>query len=409
MKRKLGAACLASACLAFSGLLFAACATPGTKPAASPKAAEPSAKPEKKRSDINRQTTNPEVSFPYRRAPRSGLLIASLHEPLAKGAAAKSADAPATTPAAMPEVKVQTALPPEASSLAEKKAEAPLKVTAPKAAPPKAIAPTTKTEAKAKAKDATNGKSVDPKNAPSSVALSVTSSSEPEKKPDIARNFSVVEGSRFEVPFEGTGWTYLGESAQKEGIAYDSKRFEGTSLVFILNPTKAGDFILRFQRQDALRGLSYEELVGVSVAAKPAALPKVASPSPAAPSAKALAASAGATSPAAAQSTSAAPTVAASSLSTPEAALSLARSELEADRPKGALEALGRLLLLAPDGTDEAFVLFARALEKNGPQKDIKQAYAYYKKIRDDYPESPFWDEASARVDYIERHYFDIR
>jgi hypothetical protein len=75
----------------------------------------------------------------------------------------------------------------------------------------------------------------------------------------------------------------------------------------------------------------------------------------------------------------------------------------------GTLAALDRLLVLAPDGSDEALVLYGRALEKNGPQKDIKRAYSFYKKLRDEYPESQFWDEAAARCSYIERRYFDIR
>ena len=97
------------------------------------------------------------------------------------------------------------------------------------------------------------------------------------------------------------------------------------------------------------------------------------------------------------------------SLTTPDAALAQARSELAAGRPQGALDALDRLMVLAPSGTDEALLLYGKALEANGPQKDIKRSYAYYLKLRDDYPESPFWDEAAARIDYIERHYFDIR
>jgi outer membrane protein assembly factor BamD (BamD/ComL family) len=97
------------------------------------------------------------------------------------------------------------------------------------------------------------------------------------------------------------------------------------------------------------------------------------------------------------------------SLDTPEAALIQARAELIAGRVPSALAALDRLIYLVPTGTDEAFMLYARALEKAGPQKDIKRAFAYYKKVRDEYPESAFWDEAAARAAYIERHYFDIR
>jgi tetratricopeptide (TPR) repeat protein len=266
------------------------------------------------------------------------------------------------------------------------------------------------------------------KNAASAESLAVLTNPVSEAKPDIARNFAAVEGTRLEIPFDGSGWTYLGEQTQKEGIAYDSRRFQGSSLVFVLNPTKTGDYVLRFQRQDSLRGLSYEELVGVTVAPKPAAQSSPSAPPaspgvvaagpavavPASPVVGAMSPAVAAASPAALPASTAAlpspaPMPDPASLSTPEAALAAARSELGAGRPQGALVALDRLLALAPTGTDEAYLLYGRALEANGPQKDIKRAYAYYKKLRDDYPESPFWDEADARVSYIDRHYFDIR
>lgn len=438
----------------------------------------------------------PELSFPYRRASWVDFLVASLHEPeLPKKAADadKGAALSAAPKASAP--GVASAKAEAAPSSAPKAAASP----APKAAPaavPKASAAAEAKKAEAKkpaASDAAKdkGKSADPKNAASTAALAVVSVPEPEVKPDIARNFSAVEGLRFEIPFVGTGWTYLGEKTQKEGIAYDSRRFEGTSLVFILNPVKAGDYILRFQRQDSLRGISYEELVGVSVAPKaagaaqgmqsttsgapvagqaaagtqlasdaaPVASVQAAStaasanasvPAPGASAASAQAAATqtarpaasasgsvaatGASAPLAAARSSAPASAAASAaalpasaatapqasspagasapasmLATPEAALAQARSELEAGRPQGALDALDRLMALAPAGTDEAYMLYARALEANGPQKDIKRAYSYYAKLRDDYPESPFWDEAAARAAYIERHYFDIR
>jgi hypothetical protein len=323
--------------------------------------------------------------------------------------------------------------------------------------PPKAA-----TGSQAKTPD--NAKTPEPKNAASTNALAL--STVPDRQPDIALKLSAVEGTRFEVPFAGTGWTYLGEKNAKEGIGYDSRRFVGSSLVFVLNPIKVGDYLLRFQRQDSLRGISYEELVAVSVAPKPAgtapgtvpavttastatpilsagaaataavpsvqptateAIPSVppaataAIPSvppaatAAAPSVQTaiIAAAAGTAAPtttaAAAGSAAAIPALSVASLATPEAALAQARSELAAGRAQGALDALDRLIVLAPDGTDEALLLYGQALERNGPQKDIKRAYAYYKKLRDDYPESAFWDKADERVSYIERHYFDIR
>jgi hypothetical protein len=387
----------------------------------------------------------PEISFPYRRPTRDTLIVASLHEPTppAKKEAAVAAAPPVAAPTvAAPSPSAVPAVPSPVLGKADAQpkpiAAAPKPSAALKpAATPKPVKQAPKAPAKADIKP----KEPDAKNAPSTNSLAVIADPVAEKKPDIARNFSAVVGKRFEVPFDGTGWTYLGEQTNKEGIAYDSRRFETTSLVFILNPIKMGDYILRFQRQDSLRGISYEELVGVSVAAKPAAgttaaaqSPAVAAQNPAAtaqspavaaqspavaaqspavaaqsPAVAAQSPAVAAQSPAVAAQSPAAPLIDASKLATPEAALLSARSELSAGRVPGAIASLDRLFALAPNGTDEAYILYARALEQNGAQKDIKSAYAYYKKLCDEYPESPYWDEAAARVAYIERHYFDIR
>lgn len=93
----------------------------------------------------------------------------------------------------------------------------------------------------------------------------------------------------------------------------------------------------------------------------------------------------------------------------PEGLLYLARSELGAGRVRGALDALDRFLSLYPAGMDEVYLLYGLAHEQNGPFRDIKKAYAEYKKLAADYPQSPFWDRAAERIAYIERHYLEIR
>jgi outer membrane protein assembly factor BamD (BamD/ComL family) len=93
----------------------------------------------------------------------------------------------------------------------------------------------------------------------------------------------------------------------------------------------------------------------------------------------------------------------------PEALLQAAKAELAGGRVANAVAALDRFLELRPEGLDEVFYLYGVALEQNGPTKDIKKAYAWYKKLRDGYPQSQFWDLAAARMSYIERQYFDIR
>ncbi len=406
-------------------LLASACATKPASPVAAvppQKTVSPGSAQEAKPSQalVSQADAKPEVSFPHRRPFPQTVLIAALPEPalpVAPKTAAKQAPGPAPQSAptattqgpAPPAVAQGPAVPsaPKLPTYAAKPATAATAATVPKAAAAAKPAIPAKPETPAKA--AVKVPEPEPKNAASAQAIALDPSAE--KMSDIARNFPAVEGTRFEVPFGGTGWTYLGEKTSKEGIAYDSRRFTNDSLVFVLNPIKAGDYILRFQRQDSLRGISYEELVGVSVAAKGTAA--AAASSAVAPASSAVAPASSAVVPAspavAAKGSSAAPSFNAAALATPEAALAAARSELSAGRTQGALDALDRLLALAPGGTDEAYILYARALEANGPQKDIKRAYANYRKLRDEYPESAFWDEADARAAYIERHYFDIR
>jgi len=95
--------------------------------------------------------------------------------------------------------------------------------------------------------------------------------------------------------------------------------------------------------------------------------------------------------------------------SSPEELLRLARDELAANRIASALTVLDKYVSLFPFGSDEAFYLYGKAYEQNTPYRDIKKAYSYYKKVRDEWPQSTFWQESAARATYIERHYFDIR
>jgi hypothetical protein len=409
-------------------IVLGSCASGPTK--AAPEAAKavssaPQAAPKAKGADAAKPASAAvEISFPYRRAPRPPFIVASLHEPLPPTPKVAEVKTEAPIAAAAPPTSQPT---PAAAPVAPKAAASP---AAPKAAALPAAkdkSATPKAAPKATGKKDQKAVEAEPKNAASTASLAVVADPGAERKAaSVARRVSAVEGTRFELPFDGTGWTYLGEQTNKEGIAYDSRRFEDTSLVFILNPVKAGEYALRFQRQDSLRGLSYEELVGVTVAPKPASMSSAAllssgastaPASPAAAPARPAVVSAGAAATPLGSSSSAAPAAALpaqplvdpASLATPEAALAAARSELGANRVQSALVALDRLYALSPEGTDEAAILYARALEKSGPQKDIKRAYSYYKKLRDDYPESAFWDEAAARCSYIERHYFDIR
>jgi len=64
-----------------------------------------------------------------------------------------------------------------------------------------------------------------------------------------------------------------------------------------------------------------------------------------------------------------------------------------------------------PSGTwrDEADFLSAQLLEADSQFRDLARARQLYLVILSDHPESPFADTARRRVQYIDRHFFDVR
>ncbi|HUX36936.1 MAG TPA: hypothetical protein VMV44_03470 [Rectinemataceae bacterium] len=91
--------------------------------------------------------------------------------------------------------------------------------------------------------------------------------------PSPQRSFQVELGGMASIPFVGTGWTYLGERDGKDGVLYDSRRFEGAGALFTLLASKLGEYNLRFLRQDLQNGTTTEELVHLSVLPKGTLLP----------------------------------------------------------------------------------------------------------------------------------------
>ncbi|MCA1949531.1 MAG: tetratricopeptide repeat protein, partial [Treponema sp.] len=97
------------------------------------------------------------------------------------------------------------------------------------------------------------------------------------------------------------------------------------------------------------------------------------------------------------------------SLSQPEEFISRAQSEYKAGKYTDALATLQAFTSKYPAGSDEAWWLLGQVLEAKGPQRDIKGALSYYKRLLSEYPQSQRYQEAQQRVAYLERFYFDIR
>jgi outer membrane protein assembly factor BamD (BamD/ComL family) len=93
----------------------------------------------------------------------------------------------------------------------------------------------------------------------------------------------------------------------------------------------------------------------------------------------------------------------------PEAYFAIIVAEADAARVANALEALDRFRERFPAGSDEAWWLYGRMLEMNGPTKDVKAALGFYKRLVAEYPQSSRYDEARKRIAYLERYYFEIR
>ncbi|MFP4363399.1 MAG: hypothetical protein ACLFR1_05975 [Spirochaetia bacterium] len=61
------------------------------------------------------------------------------------------------------------------------------------------------------------------------------------------------------------------------------------------------------------------------------------------------------------------------------------------------------------DNTDYVIYRLARLYEGQSDVRNIRRSLALYQKLVDEYPISQYWDTASQRVRYLQRHYFYIR
>jgi len=306
------------------------------------------------------------------------------------------------------------------------------------AAQPKPAAATGTAPTPAAAKPESSQTAVLPATPASSARVEAASRPVAETKLETSR------GERFELRFPGSGWIYLGDERGREGLRYETRRFEDNAAIFAMNPEQVGEYLLRFQRQNPVDRSTEVSLVRVTVADKPAAS-TVVQPSPAvagtAPDsyatsgapvppaatgtvASTLSTSGSATSgpasttqalPVATPATQAAAQPAASpgidliSITDPVELTKRARDELDAKRTQSALDALDRYLALYPYGSDEVYFLYGLAYEQDTPFRNIKKSYDAYRRVRDEYPRSARWKDAADRIAYLEKHYFGLR
>jgi len=60
-------------------------------------------------------------------------------------------------------------------------------------------------------------------------------------------------------------------------------------------------------------------------------------------------------------------------------------------------------------GLDAIYFRLASILEMPGPARDLPRARALYEMVIDRYPLSMYWDASAAQIEYLKRHYFEIR
>jgi hypothetical protein len=81
----------------------------------------------------------------------------------------------------------------------------------------------------------------------------------------FSRTVRATLGQLVVVPFRGTGWVYLGEVSAQRGIVYDSRRLDPEGQNFVFRTEAAGDYALKFYRQDFIRDFILNDYVKVIV------------------------------------------------------------------------------------------------------------------------------------------------
>jgi hypothetical protein len=85
------------------------------------------------------------------------------------------------------------------------------------------------------------------------------------------------------------------------------------------------------------------------------------------------------------------------------------REEYQGERYPQALAILDQFLERFPQGSDEAYWLYAQVCEKQGPSRNIRLALDYYRRLTAEYPQSSHYTNARRRIAYLERYYINIQ
>jgi hypothetical protein len=289
-----------------------------------------------------------------------------------------------------------------------------------------------------------------------------------EEKIVFSRTVRLTAGQLLEIPFRGAGWVYLGELGSRRGIVYDSRRLDPEGQTFVFRAEAAGTYTLKFYRQDFIRDYILNDYVQVIVGEAPensglgwfkppedrgrvvaeprwpaiesglysrsAGTGETASPETANVPPVQGVQSPGREDPAAAPlplpgpgglperpippegtapgvspEASAAPSPLSLEDPDPQEYVRRAQMEYDAGRVGGALSVLDELKARFPVLSDEALWLYGQLLEASSPARDIRRALDCYRRLIQEYPQSPRVSDARRRITYLERYYLNIR
>jgi hypothetical protein len=267
-----------------------------------------------------------------------------------------------------------------------------------------------------------------------------------------SRTIRGTTGQVLEVPFQGTGWVYLGGTNAAQGVSYLSRRAETGGQTFMFRLDESGEYELRFYKQDFIRDHILNDHVRIIVKNAPewnsffypdesaklvaelrwppsespagqtnsddASPPAVAHDGQSPETVTAGQDNASPETVTAGQDNVSPETLAAGQDNTtpetpaellPAALLGRAREAYEAEHFPEALAALDEFCSNFPLGNDEAWWLYGQVLESPGSRRDIRGALEYYRRLVREYPQSPRCNDAGKRIAYLERFYFNIR
>ena len=294
-----------------------------------------------------------------------------------------------------------------------------------------------------------------------------------EDKVNISRYTNIIKGQNIDFSYPGEGWVYLGEETSQKGLSYVKRKMEDGKTFFTFTAENEGNYVLNFSYFDVFSGDFIVDAVSVKVmpnndgvqkgslvleyqgknGKKPVETQPKKTPNEVNVDADKVAinteelekkddAKPQQSSSIASESNIEAlkPTTSGnlgnnaetSGYKEPEVFVNVAKINPENAKntvstedvkkiideaseaisngnAKVALKRLDDYFAVASTNMDEAYFLRGKAYELNTDQKNIKMALSAYKFLTKTFPNSPFWNEADARIRYIEKFFVKIK